>query len=288
MIEYVKLSNSKMNYFKVLNDKRTEFNVLNADFFKDYRCSNLIQQYFIRKRVLILKEKNKYTGYIWTDFNMSGEFQINSVYSLIPEEKYYNMLLKTLTRYSSIKYYCENNDFNSYILTNSGFKKTDGDIEMEYVFSQYLSEEKDNSIEYVPFKKGRDEKLRCFIQNEAFKNSSRIPLTVEDIYFDEMQKYYMSDAAVFIKAENTFIGYGQVIIERNVPLIVNVGILKTYRGNGYGKMLLLHLLHIMQCMSYKKVKIRVSYNNVVAMNLYSNIGFNIVSEKFIWEKTYSA
>lgn len=99
-----------------------------------------------------------------------------------------------------------------------------------------------------------------------------------------MQKYYIKDAAVFIKLNDKFIGYGQVIIEKGMPLIVNVGILQAYRGNGYGKMLLLHLLHIAECMSYKKVKIKVDYNNIIAMNLYKNLGFNIVNEKIIWEK----
>lgn len=284
MFEYAKLNNKKMDCFKMLNNKRTEFNMLNMDFFKNYYCSNIIQQYFIRKRVILLKKNDKYIGYIWTDCNSNDEFRINSVYSLIPDEKYYSMLLKTLDGHFLVKYCCKNNNFNSHILKNSGFKKAEGNVEMEYLFSQCLIEEKDTSIEYVNFKKGRDESLRCFIQNETFKSNNRIPLTVADIYFDELQKYYIKDAAVFIKINNKFIGYGQVIIEKDVPLIVNVGILQAYRGKGYGKMLLLHLLCIVQGMSYKKVKIRVDYNNIIAMNLYSNLGFNVVSEKIIWEK----
>lgn len=153
MFEYTKLSNNKMNCFKVLNDKRTDFNALNMDFFKDYYCSNFIQQFFIRKKVLMLKKNNKHIGYIWTDYNGNNEFRINSVYSLIPDEKYYNMLFETLNGYSKVKYCCENNNLNSHILENSGFKKAEGNVEMEYSFSECLNEEENINIKYVTFKK---------------------------------------------------------------------------------------------------------------------------------------
>ncbi len=107
----------------------------------------------------------------------------------------------------------------------------------------------------------------------GFKSHDRIPLTKEDIYFDESQNYYVKDASFFIKKDDEYIGYGQVILENNIPFIVNFGILSNFRKEGYGKVLLNHILNKLKIKGFKKVMIRVSSENEIALNLYKSLGF---------------
>lgn len=284
MCKLVKLSNNKIKYFKFLNDNRKNFNLLNEDFFEIYDISNLFQQYYLKKKVILLRENNKYLGYIWFEFTDNGECIISSIYSYIEQNNYYNILLNIIDKYTVINYSCIANDINTTVMIENGFTRVGGTIEMicnlkETKFYQNLSD-----INYQVFSSGKDEKVRCQIQNEVFKNNKRIPLSVEDIYYDETQKYYIQNGAIFIKENDCFAGYGQIILGDDMPVIVNLGILNEYRNKGYAKQLMICLLKIAKDMSYDEVKIRVSYDNKVAINLYKNFGFNCVSEKYDWKK----
>lgn len=284
MCELVKLSNSKINSFKLMNNSRKEFNLLNKDFFELYNISNFFQQHYLKKKVLLLKDNSKYIGYIWFEFNENGECTISSIYSYIQQKKYYNMLLNVLNKYNVINYSCIANDINTAVMIENGFERVNGTIEMICNLNGSQLCENSNGIEYQIFNNGKDEKVRCQIQNEVFKNNKRTPISVEDIYYDETQKYYIKKGAIFIKENGSFVGYGQIILDDDMPLIVNVGILNEYRKKGYGKQLMICLLHIVKDMSYDKVKIRVNYDNGVAINLYRKLGFDCVSEKYHWKR----
>ncbi len=133
-------------------------------------------------------------------------------------------------------------------------------------------------------KKDKDEKARCLLQNEIFKNDDRIPINIEDIYYDEAQEYYFDKGAIFIKFDNIPIGYGQIIIEDKVASIVNFGIIEKYRKKGYGKVFLRYLLNIAVDNEFSRVSLKVDSNNVVALNLYIALGFNIKKEFYTWQK----
>ena len=40
---------------------------------------------------------------------------------------------------------------------------------------------------------GKDEYIRCIVQNDIFEELDRKPLTIEDIYADISQDYYIED-----------------------------------------------------------------------------------------------
>ena len=91
------------------------------------------------------------------------------------------------------------------------------------------------NITFSIVQKDKDEKARCILQNEIFNNDDRIPINIEDIYYDEAQEYYFDKGAIFIELDNKPIGYGQIIVEDKVAIIVNFGIIEKYRKEGYGK-----------------------------------------------------
>lgn len=288
MYKCVGLNIRNLDYFRELNEAKGDFNTLNKNFFEVYDKCNFAQQMFLRHRVKLLKKDSRYIGYIWAemdDKNVCGINALNISRDANNYESYipYKLLIESLRKNCIINYLCEKNNYNFNFLENMGFIKKDGTLIL------YLNTEENiplvilEDLEFEILKKGRDEEKRCEIQNNIFKNDARVPLTVEDIYFDEVQPYYFDKGSVFIKKDSSYIGYGQVIIEGNTPVIVNFGILKEYRGKGYSKALLTYLIKIIRYSGFNMVKIKVKSTNKVALNLYEGIGFKITGEIYNWE-----
>ncbi|MCW6066421.1 GNAT family N-acetyltransferase, partial [Clostridium sporogenes] len=223
-------------------------------------------------------------GYIWTN-TIKNICHINAlnIIKIDNLKEVSTYLIKSIGENLTIEYDCEHNGYNYNILEAIGFKKGRGVLEL------YLDLEKFNDYiqtpEHINFENpiiNKHEKIRCYIQNEVFKSNNRVPLTKEDIYFDESQDYYVKDASFFIKKNDKYIGYGQVILENNIPFIVNFGILPNFRKEGYGKVLLDHILNKLKIKGFKKVMIRVSSENEVALNLYRSLGFLLYKEKHVF------
>lgn len=280
MYKYVKFSKILIPQFKELNDARRSFNPLNEDFFQYYNTTTLPQKLFLRKNITILEYNKNLCGYIWTSIDSKNLYNIRALSVNLPNKSvdYIRLLLKTLKPGFTANFLCENNGINMELLKEVGFNKKVGTIEMSVDLKKEIKSTTMENIKFEMFKKGFDEKIRCDIQNEVFKDKNRIPISTRDIYFDEKQNYYFSPGAIFIKKDNNYIGYGQVIIEGNTPIIVNVGILPDYRGKGYGKLLINYLLKIINDYNYNTATINVDSNNVNAFNLYKNCGFNILKE----------
>ncbi|MEW8956616.1 GNAT family N-acetyltransferase, partial [Clostridium sp.] len=138
----------------------------------------------------------------------------------------------------------------------------------------------DDSIEN--FKESRHEELRCNIQNSVFHDENRIPLTLEDIFYEEKQNFYVKNGSIFIKANNKYVGYGQIILSNKEPLIVNVGILKEYRNSGLGCLLMKSLINKCKDLKFKDVRIRCYADNYTALNLYKKLGFKEENYMFNW------
>jgi len=156
--------------------------------------------------------------------------------------------------------------------------------EMTYNLNDFeMYQFNNDDIEFVNFTIDKDEQLRCDIQNEIFNAPNRIPLRVTDIHWDENQSYYRNEWSIFLKKWDQFIGYGQIILQDDIPQIVNLGIKKEFRGYGYGKQLLYYLLSLLLNTDYDSVKIRVEYKNNIAIDLYRKVGFTL-NEKYLYNR----
>ncbi|KEI00399.1 GNAT family N-acetyltransferase [Clostridium botulinum] len=278
------LNKSNLNEFSNLNELRFKFNKLNKDFLESYYNLNNVQLLLLRKKLRLLKKGDKYIGYIWLGNKINNVCKINSMY-IIESSKLldeYSYLIDNIDVSYPLIYQCQKNKYNFEILSSLGFKKKNGIMKM----SQQLRKIKDiyipDDISFKKFIRGRDEPIRCFIQNTVFESKDRLPLRIEDIYYDEMQEYYCEDASIFMKKGKAYIGYGQIILRERVPFIVNFGILQEHQNKGYGTLFLKYLLNLL----YKKdkcfVKINVNPQNYKALTLYKRIGFNENYEKSRW------
>jgi len=88
---------------------------------------------------------------------------------------------------------------------------------------------------------------------------------VGDVRCEEDEEYYIKNFGVFIcKNNGQAVGYGQIILNRGLYTIVNIGILDEYRKQGYGEMLVNYLIELCYKNSIPIVYIRVEKNNYKA------------------------
>lgn len=289
MHKSISLTLKNINKFRKIFQFNTNFSLPNKDFFQLYDNSNIIQRMFLRKNVNLLVEieKNNYIGYIWFEKHNKHHSSINSINVMGDNNLiyYYETLISPLKNDSLITYECEDNEVNIDILSKLGFKRAKGFMELEKQCTEYVSTAAPNNISFSIVEKDKDEKVRCLLQNEIFNNDDRIPINIEDIYYDEAQEYYFDKGAIFIQLGKIPIGYGQIVVEDKVAIIVNFGIIRKYRKEGYGKALLCYLLNIARENDFSKVSLKVDSSNVDAFKLYSSLGFNIKKELYTWQKT---
>ncbi|URZ00675.1 GNAT family N-acetyltransferase [Clostridium felsineum] len=282
-----KLNDKNLGLFIELNKKRKYFNVLNKDFFAVYNKTPLIKRFFIKKSVNILKFNKEYAGYAWLEKKNKNTIEIKAMYI---EKKFglkreiYNTLLDFFNTGCKFSYKCEKNDYNYFVLKNLGFNIVRGNMELKKDLETINFVERPNDITVENFVKSRDENIRCYIQNKVFDAEGRIPLSIEDIYYDETQKYYLDDGSFFLCKNGFKIGYGQFILEYNNITIVNFGIIEEYRGKGYGRYFLSYILNVLRNRNYKTVYIKVDMNNIPAINLYISMGFVKEIEYLKFEK----
>lgn len=278
------LTKENLNEFNKLNEFRTNFNKLNKDFWQSYYTLNNVQFLLLRKKIKLLKKDFKYIGYVWIGGKVNNIHRINSMYIVENENilNDYSYLINNLDLSYPTIYTCEKNHYNFDILNKMGFEKIHGIMEMSQNLNSIKEMYVPGDIKFKKFIRGKDEAIRCFLQNTIFESKNRLPLTIKDIYYDEMQDYYLEDSSIFLKQGNNYIGYGQIIEKNKIPFIVNLGILPQYQDQGYGTLLLKYLLNML----YKKkkyfVKINVDPKNIRALELYKWLGFKEDFERSKW------
>lgn len=285
MYKWDKLTKSKLKYLEQLNETRSDFNTLNEDYFKIYDAAGFTEQIFLRNQVKLLKYNEEYAGYIWGRKYKRRHFQILSlsIYKGFNEaicEK--NCLVEAFPRKSNLEYQCEKNNYNFDILERLGFKMGEGVVELKKTINSENPIVNPLEITFESFLRGIHEEKRCSLQNEIFKNNNRDPLSIEDIYYDVTQEYFWDKGSIFLKYRDTYIGYGQIILDDNSPTIVNFGILKEFRSMGYGKLLLTYLLNLLYNNGYGEVKLKVNPDNCQAYSLYLRLGFIKKREYYNW------
>ena len=143
----------------------------------------------------------------------------------------------------------------------------------------------ENKVIFRHLKEGEDEELRCKIQNSVFYDENRVPLDTEDISYEEDEEYYINNFGVFICNNNGQpMGYGQIILSDGLYTIVNLGILDTYRQQGYGELLVKYLVEFCYNNSINNIYIRVEKKNTKALSLYNKIGFREIKSIITWRR----
>lgn len=171
------------------------------------------------------------------------------------------------------------------ILKQLKFNINKKDILMRIKITSFNKQFNENEGIFKHFQEGQDEELRCTIQNSVFYDKNRIPLIIDDVYCEQYEDYYIKNFGVFIcNDEGQTVGYGQIILNRGLYTIVNLGILHDYRNQGYGELLVKYLIELCNKNSIKTIYIRVEKNNTKALSLYNKLGFKEYKSIVTWYK----
>lgn len=284
-----KLSLSNMDIFKNLY-KENKLNIsYDKDFFNTYNKENIFIKYIYRKFVKLIKYKNDYIGFIWYEIPSEKYVKILALYIKDEYKKDINpYFLKELDKHILCyeEYEKRNKKFELNLL---GFESIMNTLMMFLDLDTVDLNDSENNLfsnNLFPriFSEGKDEGLRCILQNEIFYDEDRPSLSIEDIYSDMMQDYYLKNHCYFLMYDDQYIGYGQVIKNRGVYIIVNFGILNKYRKNGFATLFIKYILKKCKEDNIDNVYIRVDENNYGAINLYKKIGFNVIDKVILWQR----
>lgn len=304
MVMLEKLTLNNINIFKEIYFKNFEGTSYNKDFFRCYDSQNFLIKFLYRKFIRLIKVNDIYIGYIWFD---STSEKYTKIWALYIDNNYRSLINeKTLSYFNNniLSYEEIDNTQNSLILSKLGFEKSNYTILLKMDISNYNSKyfnedvlkivkdkiyEKINTKDKIKFslkklESGKDELLRCKLQNDIFSQVNRRPLNLEDIFADMAQDYYLNNLCFFGMINNEYIGYGQIIFNRSMYTIVNFGIISKYRGLGLSKLLLNEIIIEAKNYGINDLYIRVDYDNIKAINLYKGIGFKEINKISIWER----
>ena len=283
MIEVEKLSNDNMQKFHALLSEAKAINPFIKDFISYYDGKSFIYRYLIRKSVYLIKFDNIFMGYIWIEAPAAESIKIHDIYIIKKYLRYFTGKLMLILKTKIVTLESFENNYTQELFKALDMTKIRITYLMKYNKKPVEKLKLPENVSFRLYKNKKDAAIRCDLQNKIFYNNSRVPLSVDDICYDEKQDYYLDDFSVFILVKGIEIGYGQIISSRNMYQIVNFGILKGYRGLGLGKLLLNRLLYLADesCIN-DNLYIRVDTNNKAAYNLYSSSNFEKVGNFSTW------
>ncbi len=110
----------------------------------------------------------------------------------IPEES------SVFSEFNISKYIYETVEENEGIdLKMYGFEKRASNIMLKIDISNFNKKNNEN-FTFTPFVKGRDEGIRCKVQNEIFYEENRIPLKTKDIVYECNRKAFFRGFSIFL------------------------------------------------------------------------------------------
>lgn len=285
MFKIESLNKTNQDHFLDLNTMAIQVKEDTYDIYGWYTKLPWYKKFVMRRQIKVFKYNNSYIGYGFFTKDSYNNYAIKSFYvkDETKSNELFKMFFQTIGTDKAIITATTIKPKMSPILENNNFKIQSKSIEMwldindSIVLNLNLS-----NISIVDFCEDKDECYRCDVQNSVFQSENRIPLSIDDILFEETQNYYIKGGSIFLLYENQYIGYGQIILENNVPVIVNVGILDNYRGRGYGKLLIYELINKAISLGFHRIKIRCYLDNTIALNLYRSIGFVESNELNSW------
>lgn len=252
------------------------------DYFKYARLlrfpmGRLCTNYFLK---VISKNKDLMLWEI--DYAANREAHIKNIIHVNYNKDFRNSDNKINSEFNIDKFIYETKENEGANLNIYGFIKKASNIIMSLNLTEF-SKEENSSVEFRNFIKGQDEKLRCDIQNKIFHEENRIPLKPKDIAYECSRKAFLPELSFFAVKNHEIVGYGQILILKGKHTVANFGIIEEFRGKGYGKNLLIHILNKAKEIGVEEVYIKVKSDNIKALNLYKKMGFKEFSEVKIYE-----
>lgn len=289
MFRFYRLTLPHLKDFAKLNERRTDYNTLNKDFFKKYNTENFFNKFFLRREVFIIKYNKQICSYIWLTIEGINLYKIKAWYideNIITDEQNLMELLLFIKNNILKNKICKikinpKDKINEHIKKHLPSSRSEL-MELYYYYKNPMDTTSlNNKINIRKFIFKQDEGTRCYIQNICFHPDGINTININDIKYEEKMKSFVKDGLVFAQIDNRDIGFGQYIMNGYVPYIVNICVLPEYQKIGAGKKIVTSILQLIENHGYSIAKLKVESNNKSALNLYLEIGFEVVYEECI-------
>lgn len=278
MTDFGFVNTSNINYIASINNRSKDFNLLNKNFISEYNTKKVLGKLALRRKCILIKKDNKFIGFIWVSSFRESICFVNELY--IEDDMIEGNLpniINLFSKYSTVNYTSIKNRSSDLAISSLGFSKSRAitTLILDKACYKFHGRVNTNKATIEFYKEGKDELIRCKIQNDIFRSPNRKDLVLQDILADEVQGYYIRKGALFIKKDDIYVGYGQIIWDKGYITIVNLGIIPEYRGQGFGQILLNEIINLSIIMfpHEKEIKIDVFDNNIAAIALYLKLGF---------------
>lgn len=246
----------------------------------DLNFFNYLKMMLLDDYLFYLKNSNGTIAILKASKSSDLEFKVSNIYEL--DKPFINLSEKDNLD-NHVFLYSSNKQED--LPTKIGFKKTSMDEFMLLNLNDFNFDTKveDKKFTFERLEKGKNEKFRCEIQNEAFNSEKRFPLKTKDIKYEMSRKSYIPELAYFIKDKDIYIGYGQILYLDGKYTVVNLSVMPTYQGKGVGTEILTLLLEKAVELNIENIFIKVKSDNIVAKKLYLKLGFKIIEKTTFFE-----
>lgn len=139
------------------------------------------------------------------------------------------------------------------------------------------------------FQRDKDEALLTDLQNTSFYNSWGFsPNTVEEIQARVRMERCEDNGIIFIEDQGRAAGYNWTLSQKSedssLGWISMTGVDPKYRGRKLGKAIVLAGMHYLKTQKMSQIALEVDSDNIIALNLYNQLGFEISAQTLWFEK----
>ena len=246
----------------------------------------------------IAESNGNLTGYIQVIYedSLSRAVGIQTVSKTTDKGEIYKLLndvgIKHSIEKSASLYHVQVNDHDIEfikILQSDGFRhvKSYCNLLWEADFLTRLELPQGSSLR--SFQRDKDEALLTNLQNTSFYNSWGFsPNTVEEIQARVRMERCEDSGIIFIEDRGKTAGYNWTLSQKtagsSLGWISMTGVDPKYRGRKLGKAIVLAGMHYLKAQEISQIALEVDSDNVVAVNLYNQLGFKTVGRTLWFEK----
>lgn len=289
MVSTEQLTSKDIHTYREELMRYKEFNELNESLVDFYSKSSLFNKIQYRSGARILKYEDRPFMIIWSEtrnYNVKvrSMIPIGDILNVegLPFSELMALFKESLPQHLDIhqfEYIALQNEFNSKVLSQMGYKMRRGILKMTLPLAS-MEKLKDEAL----LKKFRieDIKSRVDIQNQIFDNKYRLPINTTDILIEVSKRSYIPELSFFYVYQGRFIGYGQINTHDNEYYLVNFGLIPEYRGKGLSRTFLLTILGKAMNYGIETLHLEVNEDNMSAVNLYHSVGFTDDDSTCTW------
>lgn len=111
------------------------------------------------------------------------------------------------------------------------------------------------------------------LRETIFIKEQNVPVSVEKDDKDNLAIHFL-----LLNDDNIPVGVGRVVADNNTAVIGRVGIMKEFRKNGFGAILMRNIIDYCKCQGFKKMTLSAQEH---ALDFYKKLNFEIVSDRYI-------